>query len=70
MSTVATAMAKARSFLAFIGVLALLGSDWSTWERISLGLALVVMVAIGSSADGHRIWPHTLKRPTRFDTAA
>lgn len=70
MNSIAAAMSSARSFLAFIGVMALLGSDWSTWERVSLGLALIVMVAIGSTADGHRIWPRNLKRPIRYDKAA
>jgi hypothetical protein len=69
-NAIAAAVTKARALLAFVGILALLGHDWSTWDRVIVGLALVLAVAIESSADGHRIWPYTLKRPARFDTAA
>lgn len=69
MTTIAAAMTKARGFLAFIGVLSLLGLDWTTWTRIAVGLALALAVAIDISADGHHIWPHRL-RTTRYDKAA
>ena len=69
MTTLTAAMTKARFFLAFIGVLSLLGLDWTTWARIAVGLALALAVAIDISADGHRIWPHRI-RTARFDKAA
>lgn len=69
MTTVAAAMTKARGFLAFVGVLSLLGLDWTAWTRIAVGLALVLAVAIDISADGHRIWPHRL-RTAHYDKAA
>ncbi|MFD4912827.1 hypothetical protein ACFWNR_06345 [Streptomyces virginiae] len=69
MTAIAAAMTKARGFLAFIGVLSLLGLDWTTWTRIAVGLALVLAVAIDISADGHRLWPGRI-RPARYDKAA
>lgn len=69
MSSIAAAMTSLRSYLAFIGLMALLGSDWSTWERVALGLALVLVVAINLGADGHRIWPRHF-RTARYDKAA
>lgn len=69
MTSLAAAMTKARGLLAFIGVLSLLGLDWTTWTRIAVGLGLALAVAMESSADGHRIWPRHL-RTTRYDKAA
>ncbi|WP_327738433.1 hypothetical protein OG749_36225 [Streptomyces nojiriensis] len=69
MTTVAAAMTKARGFLAFVGVLSLLGLDWTAWTRIVVGVALVLAVAIDISADGHRIWPGRI-RTARYDKAA
>lgn len=70
MNSITAAMAKARSLLAFVGVMSLLGTDWTTWGRVSIGLALVVTVAISSTADGHRLWPRPVNRPARFGKAA
>jgi hypothetical protein len=70
MNSVIAAVTKARSFLAFVGVLSLFGLDWTTWTRVVVGLALALVVAMESSADGHRIWPRHLKRPTRYDITA
>jgi uncharacterized membrane protein len=69
MSALAAAMANARGLLAFIGVMTVLGADWSVWSRIAMGLALIVAVALNTAADGHRL---TLRRnpPIRFDKAA
>jgi hypothetical protein len=70
-STVAATVTKARSLLAFVGILSLLGLDWSTWDRVLVGLALVAAVAIESSADGHRIWGRTLRSvPTQHRPTA
>ena len=69
MSAITAAISKARSLLAFIGILSVLGLDWTVWTRIVVGLALVVAVAMEAGADGHSIWPSRLKR-TRYGTAA
>jgi len=69
-TAVAAAVTKARSLLAFVGILSLLGLDWTTLTRITVGLALAAAVAVESGADGHRIWPHRIKRPARYDKAA
>ncbi|MFF1341113.1 hypothetical protein ACFVYT_24870 [Streptomyces sp. NPDC058290] len=69
MTAIAAAVTKARSLLAFVGILSLLGLDWTTVTRIVIGLALAAAVAMESGADGHRIWPRHL-RPTRYDKAA
>ncbi|MFE3577871.1 hypothetical protein [Streptomyces vinaceus] len=63
------AAGRARSLLAFIGVLSILGLDWTTTTRIIVGLALAAAIALETSGDGHRIWPRR-PRPTRFDKAA
>ncbi|MFC9821398.1 hypothetical protein ACFWG6_30960 [Streptomyces erythrochromogenes] len=68
MSTLAAAMANARALLAFIGVMTVLGADWSVWSRIAMGLALIVAVALNTTADGHRL--RRTPRPIRFDKAA
>lgn len=68
-TSIAAAAAKARSFLAFVGILSILGLDWTTWTRIVVGLAITLAVATESSADGHRIWPRHL-RTARYDKAA
>ncbi|MFI8499436.1 hypothetical protein ACIGFK_13205 [Streptomyces sp. NPDC085524] len=69
MSAITAAVSKARSFLAFIGILSVLGFDWTTLTRIVVGLSLAVAVAMEASADGHSIWPSRLKR-SRYGTAA
>lgn len=69
MTSIAAAATKARSFLAFIGILSLLGLDWTTVTRVVVGLALAIGVAMESSADGHRVWPR-LKRPVHYGKAA
>lgn len=69
MTAAIAAATKARSFLAFIGVLSILGLDWTTTTRIIVGLALAAAIAMETGADGHRIWPRHL-RPTRYDKAA
>lgn len=69
MTAAIAAATKARSFLAFIGVLSILGLDWTTTTRIIVGLALAAAIAMETSGDGHRIWPRHL-RPTRYDKAA
>lgn len=69
MNSLTAAVSKARSFLAFIGILSVLGFDWTTGTRIVVGLSLAAAVAMEASADGHRIWPNRLKR-TRYGTAA
>jgi hypothetical protein len=68
-TAVTAAVTKARSLLAFIGVLSILGLDWTTTTRIIVGLALAVAIALETGGDGHRIWPRHL-RPTRYDKAA
>lgn len=68
MTSIAAAVSKARSLLAFIGILSVLGLDWTLWTRIIVGLALVVAVAMEAGADGHS-WPSRLKR-IRYGTAA
>jgi hypothetical protein len=70
-TSVAAAVIKARSFLAFVGILSLLGLDWTTVTRIVVGLALVAAVAMESSGDGHRLWPRPLRTvpPQRQPTA-
>ncbi|WP_411102464.1 hypothetical protein [Streptomyces sp. cmx-4-9] len=67
MTAAVAAVAKARSLLAFIGILSILGLDWTTTTRIVVGLALAAAVALESSGDGHRIWPRPLRvtPPTR-----
>lgn len=70
MSTLAAAMSSARALLAFIGLMALLGSAWSTWERIAMGLALIAAVALTVTADGHRLTLRRVPRPTRYSKAA
>jgi hypothetical protein len=63
-SAIVAAVTKARSLLAFVGILTLLGLDWSTWDRVVVGLALAAAVALESSADGHRLWGRTLRSVT------
>lgn len=71
MSTVAAAVTKARSLLVFVGILTLCGLDWSTWDRVIVVAALVVAVALESSADGHRLWGRTLRSvPTQHRPTA
>jgi hypothetical protein len=70
MTTLAAAMANARALLAFIGVMTILGADWSTWSLIAMGLGLVVAVALNTAADGHRLTLRRNPRPIRFDKAA
>lgn len=69
MTSLAAAMTKARGLLAFVGILSILGLDWTTWTRVAVGLALAIAVAINVGADGHRLWPRHL-RTTRYDKAA
>jgi len=69
MSAAIAATTRARSLLAFIGVLSILGLNWTATTRIVVGLALAVAIALEISGDGHRIWPRHL-RPTRYDKAA
>lgn len=69
MTAVAAAVTKARSLLAFVGILTLLGLDLTTVTRIIIGLALAAAVGMESSADGHRIWPR-IPKPTGYKTAA
>lgn len=69
MTAAIAAATKARSFLAFIGVLSILGLDWTTTTRIIVGLALAAAIAMETGADGHRIWPRPI-RPSRYDKAA
>ncbi|KOU17034.1 hypothetical protein [Streptomyces sp. WM6349] len=70
MSALAAAMANARALLAFIGVMTVLGADWSIWSRIAMGLGLIVAVALNTAADGHRLALRRTPRPLRFDKAA
>lgn len=51
------AATKLRNLLAFIGLLSILGIDWTLWSRIVVGLSLAIAVAIAVTADGHRIRP-------------
>lgn len=69
MTSIAAAVSKARSFLAFIGILSVLGFDWTTGTRIVVGLSLAIAVAMEAGADGHSIWPSRFKR-SRYGTAA
>lgn len=71
MNAATAAVTKARSLLAFVGILSILGLDWTTVTRIVVGLALVAAVAMESSADGHHIWPRHLRNipPQRHPTA-
>lgn len=69
-NAVAAAAIKARSFLAFIGLLTVLGLDLTAFTRIVIGLGLALAVALESSGDGHRIWARRRKHPTRYDKAA
>ncbi|MFK0222204.1 hypothetical protein ACIQWN_28940 [Streptomyces vinaceus] len=69
MTAAIAATTRARSLLAFIGVLSILGLDWTTATRIVVGLALAMAIALETSGDGHRIWPRH-PRPTRYDKAA
>lgn len=70
MTALAAGMSSARALLAFVGFMALLGSEWSTWERIAMGLALIAAVALTVTADGHRLTLRRIPRPTRYDKAA
>lgn len=70
MSTLAAAMSSARALLAFIGFMAVLGADWSAWERVAMGLALIAAVVLTVTADGHRLTLRRIPRPTRYDKAA
>ncbi|WP_030303467.1 hypothetical protein [Streptomyces katrae] len=56
MTAVTAAATKARSLLAFIGVLSILGLDWTTTTRLIVGVALVAAVVMEIGGDGHRIW--------------
>lgn len=70
MSTLAAAMSSARALLAFVGVLAVLGAQWSVWERIAMAIGLVLVAALTTAADGHRLTLRRNPRPLRFDKAA
>lgn len=54
------AASKARVFLLFVGVVSLLGLDWSLRDRILVGLAIIIAVALEVGLDGHRVWPRRL----------
>ncbi|MEU3903294.1 hypothetical protein AB0F20_05695 [Streptomyces goshikiensis] len=71
MTAAVAAAAKARVFLLFVGVASLLGLDWSAWDRIVVGLAIIVAVAVEVGLDGHRVWPRRLRtvQPQRHPTA-
>ena len=70
MSSLAAAMANARALLAFIGVMTVLGADWSTWSLIAMGLGLILAVGLNTTADGHRLTLRRIPRPTRYSKAA
>lgn len=61
MTAVIAAVTKARSLLAFVGILSILGLDWTTSTRVIVALALVAAVALEAAADGHRIWARPLR---------
>lgn len=69
MTAAVAAVSKARTLLAFIGILSILGLDWTITTRIVVGLAPVAAVALESSGDGHRIWPR-IPQPSRHKTTA
>ncbi|KOU30205.1 hypothetical protein ADK53_28725 [Streptomyces sp. WM6373] len=65
----ATAARRAGQLLMFIGVLTVLGVDWSIWDRIAIGIALVLAVAATIHLGADRpVWPRP--KPTPYDTAA
>ncbi|MFF3620036.1 hypothetical protein [Streptomyces sp. NPDC002467] len=70
MNSLTAAMGIARGLLAFIGVMTVLGAEWSTRNCVVMGVALVVAIALSAGADGHRLTPRRIPRPTRYDTAA
>jgi hypothetical protein len=57
MTAAVAAAAKARAFLLFVGIASLLGLNWSVWDRIVIGLAIVVAVTVEVGFDGHHVWP-------------
>lgn len=61
MTAAVAAAAKARVFLLFVGIASLLGLDWTVSNRIIVGLAIVVAVAVEVGLDGHRVWPRRLR---------
>lgn len=61
MTAVVAAVTKARSLLVYVGILSLLGLNWTTWDRVIVVLALVAAVALESVADGDRLWARPLR---------
>lgn len=61
----ATAARRAGQLLMFVGVLTVLGVDWSIWDRIAIGIALLLAVVVTVQLGGDSLRP----KPTRYDTA-
>jgi hypothetical protein len=69
MNPAATAARRAGQLLMFIGVLTVLGVDWTIWDRIAIGIALALAVLATIHLGTNRpIWPRA--KPTRYDKAA
>ncbi|MGW6872888.1 hypothetical protein ACWGHD_04465 [Streptomyces xanthophaeus] len=69
MNPAVIAARRAGQLLTFVGVLSVLGVDWSVWDRIAIGIALLaaVVVTVHLGSDGQRTWP---RQRTRYDTTA
>ncbi|MER7734113.1 hypothetical protein ABTX80_24800 [Streptomyces erythrochromogenes] len=66
MNPAATAARRAGQLLMFIGVLTVLGVDWSIWDRIAIGIALLLAVVVTVHLGSDSLRP----KPTRYDQAA
>lgn len=61
MTAIVAAVTRARSLLAFVGILSLLGLDWTVGTRVIVVLALMAAVALEAAADGDRLWARPLR---------
>lgn len=70
MTAAAIAARRAGQLLMFVGVLTVLGVDWSVWDRIAIGITLLAAVVgtVHLGTEGRPAWHRP--KPAPYDTAA